>query len=45
VQTKQKRTRKQNLQNAPTFTGNGSHSRVSTNEIHRCIHELYFSDM
>ena len=29
---------KAKLQNAPTFTGNGSHSRVSTNDTHRCIH-------
>ena len=36
---------KAKLQNAPTSTGNGSHSRVSTNDIHRCIHKLYFSDM
>ena len=33
------------LQNAPTFTGNGSHSHVSTNDIHRCIHKQYVSDM
>ena len=31
---------KEKLQNAPTFTGNGSHSHISTNDIHRCI--LYF---
>jgi len=36
---------KAKLQNATTFTGNGSHSYVSSNDIHRCIHKLYFSDM
>ena len=36
---------KAKLQNAPTFTGNGSHSHVSTNDIHRCIHKLYCGDM
>ena len=36
---------KAKLQNAPTFTGNGSHSHVPTNDIRRCIHKLYFSDM
>ena len=36
---------KAKLQNAPTFTGNGSHSHVSTNDIYRCIHKLHFSDM
>jgi len=36
---------KAKLQNAPTFTGNSSHSHVSTNDIHGCTHKLYFSDM
>ena len=27
---------KAQLQNAPTFTGNGNHPNVSTNDIHRC---------
>jgi len=33
VHTKQKCTPKTKSQNTPTFTGNGSHSYVSTNDI------------
>jgi len=34
---------KAKLQNAHTFTGNGSHFHVSTNDIHRCLYVNFIS--